>query len=126
MSHAYWVVGAMWGGHDDQLATYLRRGYWQCRKLSDREVAALADFKPGDRIAVKRMLGRPQGQGSPDIEIRALGVVTEIEPEERGARVYVRWLVDGLARVVPSKGCFATIHGPFPADDEWTKAVFQI
>jgi hypothetical protein len=24
----YWVVGAMWGGHDDRLETFIRRGYW--------------------------------------------------------------------------------------------------
>lgn len=24
----YWVVGATWGGHDDQSEKFIRRGYW--------------------------------------------------------------------------------------------------
>jgi hypothetical protein len=74
----------------------------------------------GDRIAIKKMLGR----GAADIEIRALGVVTEVDPEDH--RVYVRWAISNLGRTVPSRECFASIHGPFAADDEWTRLVFQL
>jgi hypothetical protein len=69
----YWVVGAMWGGHDDQSEVFIRRGYWLLG-WSDQEQPAQAELrdriKPDDRIAIKRMLG----QGSTEIEIRALGV----------------------------------------------------
>ncbi len=26
----YWVVGAMWGGKDDVLPQFIKRGYWYC------------------------------------------------------------------------------------------------
>src|SRR5206468_2150516 len=42
-------------------------------------------FQPGDRIAIKRMLG----QGSPKIEVRALGTVKEVDTEDK--RVYIHW-----------------------------------
>ena len=77
-------------------------------------------IKPGDRIAIKRMTG----PGSPLIEIRALGVVTENDLEEEC--VYVNWAVSGVQRRVPSQGAYATIHGPFAEDDDWTRRVFQL
>lgn len=119
----YWIVGAMWGGHDDQLDVFIRRGYWYLGyKDADQpsQAARRDQIQPGDRIAIKRMLG----QGSPNIEIRALGVVTEIDPEDK--RVYVRWAVSDLTREVPAKGCFQSIHGPFAEDDEWTRRAFQL
>jgi hypothetical protein len=120
---SYWVVGAMWGGRDDQLETFVRRGYWFLGWSEEDEPAQnqLRDqIREGDRIAIKKMLGR----GATDIEVRALGVVTEVDPEDH--RVYVRWAISNLGRTVPSRGCFASIHGPFAADDEWTRLVFQL
>jgi hypothetical protein len=119
----YWVVGAMWGGHDDQSEVFIRRGYWFLGWSDERQPAqaALRDqIQPGDCVAIKRMLG----QGSPKIEIRALGTVNEIDPEDK--RVYIHWAISGLQWQVPFKGCFASIHGPFAADDEWTRRVFQL
>lgn len=119
----YWVVGAMWGGRDDQLALFVRRGYWFLGYADDAQPAqaALRDqILPGDRIAIKRMLGR----GSRSVEIRALGIVREIDAKDK--RVYVHWAVGDLKRKVPAHGCFQSIQGPFPQDDEWTKAVFQL
>jgi hypothetical protein len=119
----YWIVGAMWGGHDDQSEVFIRRGYWFLGWADNDQPkqANLRDqIKIGDRIAIKRMLG----QGSTDVEIRALGIVKEIDPED--SRVYIHWAVSDLKRRVPSKGCFASIHGPFPPDDEWTRLVFQL
>jgi hypothetical protein len=119
----YWVVGAMWGGQDDQSEKFIRRGYWFLG-WSDQEQPAQArlrdQIKQDDRIAIKRMLG----QGSPNIEVRALGVVKEIDPDDK--RVYIDWYVKGLEREVPSKGAYKSIHGPFPANDPWVKEVFQI
>jgi hypothetical protein len=101
----------------------IRRGYW-CLGWSDIEQpaqAALRDhIRSGDRIAIKRMLG----QGSSSVEIRALGTVKEIDPEDQ--RVHIHWAVSGLERQVPAKGCFASIHGPFAADEDWTRLVFQL
>lgn len=113
----------MWGGQEDQSEKFIRRGYWFLGwDDSDQPTQArLRDqIKPGDRIAIKRMLG----QGSPNISIRALGVVKEIDEDDK--RVYVDWFIKGLEREVPSRGCFKSIHGPFSEDDEWVKEVFHI
>ena len=119
----YWVVGAMWGGQDDQSEKFIRRGYWFLG-WDDKDQplqAKLRDqIKPGDRIAIKKMLG----QGSPNIAIRALGVVKEIDDEDK--RVYIDWFVKGLERQVPSRGAYKSIRGPFSEDDDWVKEVFHI
>jgi hypothetical protein len=132
--HKYWVVGAAFGGKDDVLGLFKRRGYWYCWDANyDHQISQ--DTKPsvvaqqdlfrrieaGDRIAVKRMLG----QGAKDIAILALGIVKEVDLAEW--RVYVDWLpVGNLDRHVPMHGCGASIHGPFSADDPWVHQVFLI
>jgi hypothetical protein len=119
----YWVVGAMWGGHDDQSEVFIRRGYWFLG-WSDKEQPAQASLrdqiKPGDRIAIKRMLG----QGATEIEIRAIGVVIDIDSDDK--RIYVDWLVKDLHRQVPSRGCFKTIHGPYQDNDQWIRDAFFV
>lgn len=119
----YWVVGAMWGGQDDQSEVFVRRGYWFLG-WDDKDQPTQADLrdkiKVGDKVAIKRMLG----QGATNIEIRALGTVKEIDDEDK--RIYIHWAISGLQRQVPSKGCFKSIHGPFIEDDEWTRLVFQL
>jgi hypothetical protein len=119
----YWVVGAMWGGQDDQSEKFIRRGYWFLGWSDDQQPAQakLRDqMRPGDRIAIKKMLGR----GASNIAVRALGVIKEIDEDDK--RVYVDWFVKGLEREVPAKGAFASIHGPYLADDPWVKEVFHI
>jgi hypothetical protein len=119
----YWVVGAMYGGHNDQAPKFLRRGYWVLGWKADDspEQAERRDqIKQGDRIAIKRMMGK----GASDIRITALGVVTEVDPDDK--RVYVNWVADDLDRVVESRGCFASIHGPFAEDDPWVREVFRL
>jgi hypothetical protein len=122
----YWVVGAMFGGNEDYLPVFLRRGYWYCWDprhnidIPSEVETRFPQIRTGDRIAVKRMLGR----GSSEIEIRALGIVTDVDPAEW--RVYVNWVVTGLARRVPIHGCAGSLHGPFQADDGWTREVFQL
>ncbi|WP_248324052.1 MULTISPECIES: hypothetical protein [unclassified Caballeronia] len=121
--HNYWVVGATWGGQKDQSEVFIRRGYWFMGWADEEQPsqASLRDeIREGDRIAIKRMLG----QGSKEIEIRALGVVKEVDSKDK--RVYVHWAAKDLNRRVAAKGCFASIHGPFNADDQWTRQVFQL
>lgn len=125
MQPQYWLVGAMFGGSDDNLDTFIKRGYWYCwdPKTSSNVPATVADSFPnikiGDRLAVKKMLG----QGATSIRIRALGIVTDIDFQEW--RVYVQWLITDLARDVPIKGCMGSLHGPFEPS-EWRARVFQI
>jgi len=113
----------MWGGQEDQSDAFIRRGYWFLG-WTDEEQPAQAkrrdQIRPGDRIAIKRMLGK----GSTEIEIRAIGVVEEIDGDDK--RVYVHWAAKDLERRVPSKGCFQSIHGPFEAEDEWARQAFQL
>lgn len=82
------------------------------------QVALRDQIKPGDRIAIKKMLGK----GSTEIEIRALGVVTELDFDDK--KVYVDWLVKDLKRKVASGGAFKSIHGPMKLDDIWVKNIF--
>lgn len=130
----YWVVGAMWGGTDDVLNQFVRRGYWYCWDIGEEpdnpntqgnSVATQRErfrqIKRGDRIAVKRMLG----QGAQDMEVRALGVVRDVDFKEW--RVYVRWVTrKGFKRSAPLHGCTASVHGPYAEDDEWVRQVFCI
>jgi hypothetical protein len=117
----YWVVGATWGGQDDQAPKFIRRGYWLLG-WSDEDAPDQAQrrdqVRAGDRIAIKRMIGK----GSNQIRITALGIVTEVDDEDKC--VYVKWVASDLDRLVESRGCFKSIHGPFDADDPWTREVF--
>ncbi|MGH2509593.1 MAG: hypothetical protein ACRDHZ_19625 [Ktedonobacteraceae bacterium] len=130
----YWVVGAMWGGTDDVLKQFVRRSYWYCWDIGEEpdstnttgnSVATQRErfrqIKRGDCLAVKRMLG----QGAQEMEVRALGVVRDVDFEEW--RVYVRWVTrKSFKRAVPLHGCTASVHGPFPAGDPWVHEVFCI
>lgn len=123
----YWLVGAMFEGHDDQFHDFIERGYWefdwddsdQPEMTSKRSMVQI-----GDRIAIKKMLG----QGATEIEIRAIGEVTRISASSRV--LFVKWAVPEMKRKVESKGCFASIHGPYKLDDPndgyWVRTVFCI
>lgn len=134
MQPNYWVVGAMWGGSENVLSVFLTRGYWYCwdigeNFISESEVGnsvstqreRFKQIKIGDRLAVKKMLGR----GATEIEVRALGIVRDIDQKEW--RIYVNWLTEhDFSRRVAIKGCAASIHGPFQATDSWVHETFCI
>ena len=75
-------------------------------------------MQPGDRIAVKKA----HGPKTPDITIRGIGLVKKVAH----GIVYVNWLRTDMKRDVESKGCYATIHGPYTrgAKDGWINEVF--
>jgi hypothetical protein len=53
----YWVVGAMWGGRDDQFELFIREGYWLLGWDDDQQPdqARRRDWiRPGDRIAIRK------------------------------------------------------------------------
>ena len=131
----YWVVGATWGGSEDVLPQFITRGYWYCWDVNEFDGAVpgagntiknqqdrFEKVKPGDRVAVKRLLGK----GSSDMAILAIGIVKDIDLKEW--RIYVDWIVSDIKeRKVPLKGCAASIHGPFSnsgVDAEWVNKVF--
>jgi hypothetical protein len=122
----YWLVGATWGGVDEKYHDFIAHGYWESGYEKDQKPEQDERFgkmRPGDRIAIKRSLG----PSNSDIVIRAIGIISEVDTYAR--RVYVKWLVRGLSRQVPSKGAYQTIHGPYNRDENdvnWLNSVFSI
>jgi hypothetical protein len=117
----YWLVGAAWGGRDDKYEEFIREGYWLLGWSEDERprFAALRDLiQPGDHIAIKKRSIKPT------IEIRALGIVKRIDPEDH--RVYVRWVEIDLHHRVYSRGCHSSIRKPCDPDDEWTREIFRL
>ena len=120
----YWLVGAYRLGTEPHDEEFVARGFWKLFHSDEDEpgYAALRDqIKPGDRIAIKRMRGR----GNRGIVITTLGIVTG----RVGKRVKVNWVARKLDRVVASKGCFGSIHGPFASkgkDAKWIRDVFLL
>jgi hypothetical protein len=120
-SPQYWVVGASWRGREDQYEDFIRGGYWLLGWAEDEKpfLAARRDrIQPGDRIAVKKISTHP------NIEIRAIGIVRRVDPED--GRVYVRWVETDLHHLVRSRGCYQSIHGPYDPNDEWVQEVFGL
>lgn len=131
----YWIVGATWGGAEDVLPIFIKRSYWYCwdaNKFETQEMGVGNSIKnqqerfglimPGDRIAVKRLLG----QGSSEMAILAIGMVKDVDFTEW--RIYVDWILSEInGRKVPLKGCTASIHGPFMKNSEnelWINQIF--
>jgi hypothetical protein len=131
----YWLVGATWGGSENVLPQFVKRGYWYCwdaNKFDNEEFGAGNSIKnqqerfkqvqQGDRIAVKRLLGK----GASEMAILAIGIVKDIDIAEW--RIYVDWIISDIEdRNVPLKGCAASIHGPFiksGKDEDWVQKVF--
>ncbi|WP_456430944.1 hypothetical protein [Nitratifractor sp.] len=135
MNTQYWLVGATWGGTDDALPLFIKRGYWYCWDINqfDKDDSGVGNsvknqqerfknIKPGDRIAVKRLLG----QGSSDMAILAIGIVKDVDIKEW--RIYLDWILTDIKdRHVKLKGCTASIHGPFSktgSDGTWIQEIF--
>jgi hypothetical protein len=119
----YWVVGAMFNnGREDHSPGFLRRGYWELG-WSDADAPDQASrrdqVRSGDRIAIKKMMGR----GSRKIRITTLGIVLGMGPRKR---VRVKWIVRNLDRQVSGNGCFKSIHGPFSGTDSWVQEAFVL
>lgn len=126
----YWVVGAMFGGSDVVFDAFIRRGYWYCwepkANISNepsivRQQDKVRQIEPGDRIAIKKMLG----QGASEIEIRSIGIVEDVDHNEW--RIYVKWVEifsKSKRRLVPIKGAAASIHGPYEYEDSWIQQIF--
>lgn len=60
------------------------------------------------------------------MEIKALGIVTDIDLKEW--RVYVDWKMQFHSgeRIVPLGGCVASIHGPYQYTDNNIPEIFSI
>ena len=121
----YWVVGASWGGHEHQDEKFVAGGYWMLGwGKEDQPVLyeRASQMQPGDRIAIKRM----KGKGQTGILIMHIGIIKEVILEVDKIICTVNWAAKNISRnIEESKGCFASIHGPF-AQDAWTNQVFSL
>jgi hypothetical protein len=62
----YWVVGASWGGREDQYEEFIRKGYWLLGWVEDEKpyLAARRDsIRSGDHIAIKKISTPPNVSG---------------------------------------------------------------
>lgn len=120
MSYKYWVVGASWGGKDHQDDRFLEQGIWMLGWESGQQNERAEKIECGDRIAIKRM----KGKGQTGILIKHLGIVKGTIKETNKIICTVDWVAKNLDRdVAESRGCFASVHGPFE-QDAWVNEVF--
>ncbi|MFA9489290.1 MULTISPECIES: glycyl-tRNA synthetase subunit alpha [unclassified Mannheimia] len=149
----YWLVGAKWGGSEEALDIFLKRGYWYCWDIAEddfptesfkggnsiaRQLSSFKDIEKNDRIAVKRLCG----QGSAEMRILAIGVVKDVCFEEH--RIYINWIavssevvndpqfndielptIHFEERRVELGGCVSSIHGPYSLHSEYDKDWLQ-
>lgn len=123
----YWLVGASFD-NDPQDAQWVREGIWmlgwseeQQKEQWDRAM----NIRHGDRLAIKRM----KGPGQTGLRILHLGIVRSGPHRlaEGGLLFVVDWVATDLDRdIAESRGCFATVHGPYTFDDPWVAEVFRI
>jgi hypothetical protein len=115
----------MYHGRDDQAPKFIKHGYWLLgwkEKDAHNQIGKRGLIVAGDRIAIKRMMG----QGASKILITALGIVTDVDKDDKDRRVYVNWAATDLRRVVDAHGALQAISGPFEPDNEWIREVFQL
>lgn len=119
----YWIVGASWGGVDHQDKKFVEEGYWMLGwKKEDQpgQYEKASQIKAGDRIAIKRM----KGQGQTGIRIFHIGIIKGVILDADKVICTVNWVATDLNRnIEESRGCFASIHGPF-VSDRWVQEVF--
>src|SRR5690242_14499823 len=82
-ARAYWFVGAMYGGAEDQTERFLSEGIWQ-NGYRDKHLDLVRSMMPGDRIAIKSAYTRKHGlpfdnrdEAVSVMAIKAIGTVRE-------------------------------------------------
>ena len=123
----YWVVGATYYDEGSQYKRFVEGGFWMLGWEKDDQpyqYELASQIKRGDRIAIKKRNGR----GASDITVMAIGTVREVVLDNARIFCTVDWCEGINERIVESKGCFASIHGPFTMDDnaDWLHKVFVI
>jgi hypothetical protein len=125
MDTRYWLVGASWGGTDHQDKVFIDKGIWMLGWEEGHQPERAAQIAAGDRIAIKRLLGK----GQTGIRIMHIGIVRGVILDTNKVICTVNWLATDLDRVIgESKGAFQSVHGPFtksdPATKQWIEEVF--
>jgi len=118
----YWLVGATWENVENLDRIFVNEGYWMLGwKQEDQpdQYAKVSEMKVGDRIAIKRM----KGQGQKTILIDHIGIIKGVVKQTDRIFCTVLWVATDLSRDVESKGCFKSVHGPYPKDS-WIEKIF--
>ena len=116
----YWVVGASWGGVKHQDQRFIREGIWMLGWKVGAQPERAKEMQPGDRIAIKRM----KGKGQTGIRVLHLGIIRGVILDTDKIICTVNWAATDLDRdIQQSRGCFQSIHGPYP-HDPWIQEIF--
>ncbi len=103
---AYWIVGAT-VEDQDMSGDFIERGFWFGTR--DTAQTTIENIVPGDRIAIKSLLG----QGATQVLIKAIGIVTSIRSYNATEFrfLYVDWIdLRKEDRKVAFSGFGGTIH----------------
>ena len=117
----YWIVGAN-VDNQDMTDEFVKHGFWFADALGAQQ--SIAQIQRGDRVAIKRMLGR----GATEVAIKALGVVEKVASYAALGfqMVYVTWIPLVDDRRAPFQGWGAAIHGPYSKADQAIQNVFSL
>ncbi len=122
----YFLGGANWDG-ENLYPEFIEKGIWRSGWGSedDQYLHIIKEVKKGDRIAIKKGMGQTDSR----IQIRALGIVKAVDLEEEYCTIYVDWIRTGMKRMVESRGCYKTIHGPYKnigstEEVNWIRRIF--
>ncbi|MBQ0369047.1 MULTISPECIES: hypothetical protein [Providencia] len=126
----YWLAGASWDGCDHQDKTFIENKIWVLgykKNEDEAQYQRAKKIKKNDRIAIKRMMGK----GASEIKILHIGVVEGVVDYGNLVICVVNWLVTNKDITVESKGCFASIHGPYEMGnnietDNWLNSIFSL
>lgn len=92
------------------------------KKTNQTNTKKASQIKTGDRIAIKRMKGGKET----GIRILHIGIVKGVVLDIDKIICTVDWVATDINRnIEQSRGCFASIHGPF-VNDAWVQEVFCI
>ena len=125
MDTKYWVVGASWGGTEHQDEAFVSKGIWMLGWEEGNQPEKASQISAGDRIAIKRLLGK----GQTGIRIMHIGIVRGVIHDTNKVICTVNWVATNLDRVIgESKGAFKSVHGPYtksdPATKQWIEEIF--
>jgi len=123
----YWLVGATFEDNDHQDETFVSKGIWMLGWEEGHQYAKAAEIAVGDRVAIKRLLGR----GQTGLRIMHIGVVRGVILDVNKVICTVNWVATDLNRIVnESKGCFKSVHGPYlksdPSSKQWIEEIFSL
>jgi len=119
---SYWIVGAT-VQTIDMSGPFIEGGFWFADQPNLQ--IEVGRIQVGDRLIIKK------GFASPHIEIKAIGTVKKIENfagDLLGIRMlFVSWLdLRSENRIIPSRGMFSAVHGPFAKNDDPINDVFAL